>query len=457
MSTLLLRHAALLATFDNRDRTLVDGALFARDGVIEAVGTTPSLPDTADEIVDAGGMLVLPGLVCTHHHFYQTLTRAIPAAQNASLFDWLQVQYPLWARLDAQAIRTSTATAIAELMLSGCTTAADQCYLWPNGARIDDEIDVAKRLGFRLHASRGSMSVGTSNGGLPPDAVVEDEDTILADYERVVDAHHDARRFSMTRIVIAPCSPFSVSPALMQASAEFARRRGLTLHTHLCETLDEERYCLEHFDRRPVEFAESLGWSGSDVWFAHGIHMRREEIERLGASSTGVAHCPTSNMRLGSGIAPLRAQMRSGMRVGLGTDGSASNDGSNMLDEARHAMLLQRAAGSVLPDRGHMLAAREALALATRGGAAVLGRDDIGSLAPNMAADFIGVRLDTIETAGGAVHDPLASLVFCRIPKVDFTVIAGKIKVRNGQLLDVDVPSLVAEHNRIARKIAQKP
>lgn len=453
--TLLLRHAALLATFDNRDTTFEDGAIFARDGVIEAVGETHSLPDAADEIVDANGMIVLPGFVCTHHHFYQTLTRNVPAAQNASLFEWLRVHYPLWARLDGDAMRTSAETAMAELMLSGCTTAADHCYLWPNGARVDDEIEVARRLGFRLHASRGSMSVGASTGGLPPDTLVEREDAILEDCARVVAAYHDSARFAMTRIVIAPCSPFSVSLELMKDSADFARRRGLTLHTHLCETLDEERYCLKRFGRRPIELAESLGWSGADVWFAHGVHMRREEIERSGSCGTGVAHCATSNMRLGSGIAPLRSQLRGGMRVGLGVDGSASNDGSSMLEEVRHAMLLQRAARAVLPDQGEMLSARDVLALATRGGAAVLGRDDIGMLAPNMAADVIGIRLDSIETAGGAVHDPLASLVFCRIPRVDLTIIAGKMKVRNAQLVDADVKALIERHNKFARRITQ--
>ncbi len=452
MATLLLRHAALLATFDDADRVFEDGALFARDGVIEALGATTALPGTADEIIDANGMAVLPGFVCAHHHFYQTLTRNVPAAQDTELFHWLEVHYPIWSRLDAQAIRTSTAVAIAELMLSGCTTAADHCYIWPNDARVDDEIAVARRMGFRLHASRGAMSIGKSRGGLPPDGAVEDEAAILADCERIADAYHDAQRFAMTRIVIAPCSPFSVSPELMRASAQLARKRGLTLHTHLCETIDEERYCLERYAQRPVEFAQSLGWSGMDVWFAHAIHMQREEIERLGASGTGVAHCPTSNMRLGSGVAPLRAQIESGMRVGLGVDGSASNDSSNMLDEARHAMLLQRLARAVLPGQGAMLTAHEALRLATRGGASVLGRDDVGVLAPNMAADFIGIRLDGIETAGG-VHDPLASLLFCRIPRVDLTVIAGKIKVRDGTLVGVDVPALVAKHNAAASKL----
>ncbi|HEY9086213.1 MAG TPA: 8-oxoguanine deaminase [Candidatus Tyrphobacter sp.] len=453
MGTLLLRHAALLATFDEADRTIEDGALFARDGVVEQVGSTEALPKAADEIVDASAMVVLPGLVCAHHHFYQTLTRNVPAAQNAELFDWLVAYYPIWAKIDAEMIRASTAVAIAELMLSGCTTAADHGYIWPNGSRVDDQIAVAREMGFRFHASRGSMSIGRSRGGLPPDDVVEDEDAILADCTRVADAHHDAARFSMTRIVVAPCSPFSVSPDLMRESARLARKRGLMLHTHLCETADEEGYCLERYRKRPVEFAESLDWSGEDVWFAHAIHMNGGEIRRLGDSRTGVAHCATSNMRLSSGVAQLRAQIESGMRVGLGVDGSASNDGSSMLDEARHAMLLQRVARALLPSQGAMLTAREALALATRGGASVLGRDDIGALSPNMAADFIGVRVDSLETAGGAVHDPLASLLFCRIPRVDLAVIAGRVKVREAQLVGVDVAALTAKHNRLARTL----
>jgi 8-oxoguanine deaminase len=451
VATLLLRNAALLATFDDAGSVVENGALFARDGVIEAVGPTQNLAQSADVVVDASGMVVLPGLVCTHHHFYQTLTRALPVAQNEELFDWLRALYPIWARLDGEALASATGVAIAELMLSGCTTAADHCYLWPNGARIDDEIAVARAMGFRLHASRGSMSIGRSQGGLPPDDVVEDEDAVLEDCARAASAHHDPARFSMLRVVLAPCSPFSVSPRLMRESAHLARERGLTLHTHLCETIDEERYCLERFDLRPVEFARSLEWYGQDVWFAHGVHMRREEIEQLGATKTGVAHCPTSNMRLGSGIAPLRHQMSAGMRVGLGVDGSASNDGGHMLDEARHALLLQRAARAVLPDRGAMLTGYEALALATRGGAAALGRDDIGALAPNMACDLFGVRLDRIELAGAA--DPLAALVFCRVPRVDLTIVNGAVKVRDGELVGAGERGLVARHNAIARRL----
>jgi 8-oxoguanine deaminase len=420
-----------------------------RGNTIEAVGPTAELTAQADEVVDARGLVLLPGLVCTHHHFYQTLTRNLPAAQDAGLFDWLAAHYPIWARLTPEAVRASTATAIAELLLSGCTTAADHGYVWPNGARVDDQIAVAREMGFRFHASRGSMSLGRSQGGLPPDEAVENEDAILRDTERVIREHHDPARFAMTRVVVAPCSPFSVTPELMRASAELARKHdGVHLHTHLCESADEERYCVERYGARPVPFAESLGWSGPDVWFAHAIYMAPEEFARLGASRTGVAHCPTSNMRLGSGIAPVLAQRDAGMRVGLGVDGSASNDGSHMLDEVRHAMLLQRVAHGA-----SAMTAREALHFATRGGAEVLGRDDIGALAPGMAADLIGVRADGLATAGGSLHDALASLVFCRIPNVDLSIVNGAVRVRDGRFVDVDVPSLVARHENAARAL----
>jgi 8-oxoguanine deaminase len=420
-----------------------------RGNVVEAVDPTSELTAQADEVIDARGLVLLPGLVCTHHHFYQTLTRNLPQAQNAELFDWLVAHYPIWARLTPEAVRASTAVAAAELLLSGCTTAADHGYIWPNGARVDDQIAVAREMGLRFHASRGSMSRGRSQGGLPPDDAVEDEDAILRDSERVIAEHHDPSRYAMTRIVLAPCSPFSVTPELMRASAELARKHeNVHLHTHLCETVDEEKYCIEQYGKRPVEFAESLGWSGPDVWFAHAIFMGRDEFERLGARRTGVAHCPTSNMRLGSGIAPVLAQRDAGMRVGLGVDGSASNDGSHMLDEARHAMLLQRVAHGAAA-----MTAREALRLATRGGADVLGRDDIGSLAPGMAADLIGVRVDGLATAGGSVHDPLGSLIFCRIPKVDLSIVNGAVRVRDGRLAGVDVPALIARHEAAARAL----
>jgi cytosine/adenosine deaminase-related metal-dependent hydrolase len=447
--TLLLRHATLVATFDDAGREISDGAVLLRGNAIEAVGVTDELTAQADDVIDARGLVLLPGLVCTHHHFFQTLTRNLPQAQDAELFDWLVAHYPVWARLTPEAVRASTATAVAELLLSGCTTAADHGYIWPNGARVDDQIAVAREMGLRFHASRGSMSRGRSRGGLPPDEAVEREDDVLRDSERVIREHHDPARFAMTRIAIAPCSPFSVTPELMRASAELARNHdGVHLHTHLCETADEEKFCIEQYGKRPVELAESLGWSGPDVWFAHAIHMAREELVRLGARRTGVAHCPTSNMRLGSGIAPVLGQRDAGMRVGLGVDGSASNDGSHMLDEARHAMLLQRVAHGA-----SAMTAREALRLATRGGADVLGRDDIGRLAVGMAADVIGVRADDLATAGGSVHDALASLVFCRIPQVDLSIVNGAVRVRDGRLAGVDVRALVERHDRAARAL----
>jgi cytosine/adenosine deaminase-related metal-dependent hydrolase len=364
------------------------------------------------------------------------------------LFDWLVTLYPIWGRMDTRAMRASTAVAIAELMLSGCTTASDHTYLWPAGTTLDDQIDIARELGLRFHAARGSMSIGQSRGGLPPDHVVEDEAAILRDSQRLIETYHDPTRFAMTRIVLAPCSPFSVSRELMRESAAMARAFGVHLHTHLCETLDEERFCLERYGRRPVELAEDLGWVGPDVWHAHMIHLAPDEITRLGRTHTGATHCPSSNMRLGSGIAPVGAMTASGMRVGLGVDGSASNDTCNLLGEARSALFVQRIGGGP-----GALSARAALRLATRGGAAVLGRDDIGALAPGMAADLIGVRIDTLGMAGAAVHDPLASLVFTAPPGVELSIIDGRVRVEDGRLIGVDVPALVAEHNRAARAL----
>jgi cytosine/adenosine deaminase-related metal-dependent hydrolase len=321
--------------------------------------------------------------------------------------------------------------------------------MWPNGARVDDQVDVARAMGVRFHVSRGSMSVGRSKGGLPPDSCVEDEDAILADCERVVDAFHDASRYAMTRVVLAPCSPFSVSPDLMRQSADLARRKGVHLHTHLAETLDEEHFCLETFGRRPVELAEDLGWVGADVWYAHMVHPSPDEIGRLGATRTGMAHCPSSNMRLASGVAPIGAMRKAGARVGLAVDGSASNDSSHLLMEARQALLVQRV-HNLDPAA---LTARVALRIATRGGAEVLGRDDIGHLAVGMAADIVGFRLDTLDLAGGAIHDPLAALVFCTPPNADFAIVNGIPKIEHAAFIDLDVQQLVATQNRIAKQL----
>jgi cytosine/adenosine deaminase-related metal-dependent hydrolase len=449
MPSLLIRHAAHLITMDDADTRYEDAGLYIEDHVIRQVGPMVSLPTTADQVIEASDRILLPGLVNTHHHFYQTLTRNLPAAQNANLFTWLRIHYPIWANLTPEAIYTSTQTAIAELMLSGCTTSSDHTYLWPNGARLDDQIAAAMEMGFRFHAARGSMSVGESKGGLPPDSVVEDEDAIVRDSQRVIEQYHEPARYSMLRIVLAPCSPFSVSPDLMRESVALARAHGLHSHTHLAETRDEEDYCRQTFGRTPVELAEDLGWVGADVWHAHMVHPSVAEAARLGRTHTGVAHCPSSNMRLASGIAPIRALRQSGARVGLGVDGSASNDSSHLLAEARQALLLHRSQGDPAA-----INAPEALWLATRGGAAVLGRDDIGQLAPGMAADVVAFRLDTLALAGSAVHDPLAALVFCHPQQVDFSVIHGRVRVKDGQLVDVELPALIERHNAIARALA---
>lgn len=449
MATTLIKNAAHLVTFEDNEGDYEGGGVFIRDNVIEKVGSTSALPAHADVEIDASGTIVLPGMVNTHHHFFQTLTRNVPGTQDAGLFEWLVKLYPMWARLTPEAMAVATMTAMAELMLTGCTTTSDHTYVWPGGARVDDQIDVALKMGMRFHAARGSMSVGQSQGGLPPDDVVENEDAILADCERVISQHHDPAPYSMTRIVLAPCSPFSVSPDLMRQSIALARKYRLHSHTHLAETADEERYCLERFGMRPVEYAESLGWSGPDVWHAHAVCTDAAEVQRLGTSRTGVAHCPTSNMRLASGVAPVPAMLAAGVRVGLGVDGSASNDASSMLDEARQAMLLQR----VSTRNPAALTARQTLAMATRGGAAVLGRDDIGTIAPGKAADIIGYKLDTLGLSGGAVHDPLASLLFCRPGNVDFSVINGRVRIRNGEFTDVDLPRLIDRHNRISRSL----
>ncbi|MEO6457909.1 MAG: 8-oxoguanine deaminase [Chloroflexia bacterium] len=448
MATLLVKNADIVVSMDDTDTEWPRGGIFVSDGVITHVGPTAELPQTADEIIDASGMLIMPGMVNTHHHFFQTLTRNLPAAQNANLFNWLVTHYPIWAQLTPEAIYISSKIAIAELLLSGCTTTSDHTYIWPNGARLDDQIEAATEMGIRFHAARGSMSVGESLGGLPPDSIVEDEAAILRDSRRVIEQYHDARRHAMLRVVLAPCSPFSVSPDLMRESIALARSYGVHSHTHLAETIDEEDYCRQTFGRTPVELAEELGWLGEDVWHAHMIHPHAEEIGRLGRSRTGIAHCPTSNMRLASGIAPVLALQATGARVGIGVDGSASNDGSHMLAEARQALLLQRVGNG--PDA---LTARQALRMATRGGADVLGRDDIGCLAPGMSADFIGYRLDTLGLAGGAVHDPLASLIFCQPPNVDLSVINGRTRVQEGRLLDVDLPPLIERHNEVARAL----
>jgi len=394
---------------------------------------------------------VLPGLVNGHHHLYQTLTRTIGTAQGLALFDWLKRLYPIWGRLTPEAARVSAAVGLAELMLSGATTVADHLYMFPNGTRLDDTIEAARALGVRFHPTRGSMSLGASAGGLPPDDLVEDEGAILADCERIIGAFHDPAPGSMLRLGLAPCSPFSVTPALMRESARLARSHpGVRLHTHLAETADETDFCLARFGMRPVAYAESLGWSGTDVWFAHMVFPDDGEIGRMARAGSGVCHCPTSNMILASGIAPVRAMRDAGVAVGLGADGSASNDGNHLLGEARQAMLLQRVGWPGFVSSAARFSAREALELATLGGAAILGRDDIGSLAPGKAADLVAFRVDGLETAG-ALSDPVAALVTTSPGRAWLSVIDGRVVVAEGRLLTADLPPLVERHNQLAR------
>jgi 8-oxoguanine deaminase len=455
MSSLLVRHVAILVTMDEGRREIPDGGFFAQDGWIEQVGPTEELPTSADEILDLEDHIVLPGLINTHHHFYQTLTRAVPAAQDADLFHWLKTNYPIWAGMRPEDIRVSTQIALAELALSGCTTASDHLYIFPNGCRLDDEIEAASVMGMRLHASRGSMSLGESQGGLPPDDVVESEEDILSDSQRLIEAYHDPKPGAMTRIVIAPCSPFSVTPDLMREAAALARSNGVRLHTHLAETLDEEAFCLEKFGDRPLGYVESLNWSGEDVWFAHAIHIQKDEVTRMARAGIGVAHCPSSNMRLASGIAPIRRYLASGVDIGLGVDGSASNDSSHLLAEARLALLLSRVGSVVAPeidDQEGWLTGRQVLEMATLGGAHVLGREDIGSLESGKCADFVAVNLNRIEFAGG-LHDPVSAVVFCQPVNVDYNYVHGRSIVFQGHLNTVDLNELIRIHNSAARRL----
>lgn len=458
MPTLLIKNIDLLVTMDDQRRELPHTSLYIKDGFIQAIGDLSDLPHTADKVIDLSGHIVYPGFVNTHHHFYQTLTRAVPKTQNANLFNWLVTLYPIWARLTPEDIHISTKTALTELALSGCTTASDHLYLFPNGSKLDDEIQSAAEVGLRLHASRGSMSLGESQGGLPPDSVVDSEEDILKDSQRLIETYHDPKPGSMTQIVLAPCSPFSVTGELMRQSAVLAREFGVQLHTHLAETKDEEDFCIEKFGHRPVAYMQAVDWIGSDVWFAHSVHVNHEEMALYARTGCGVAHCPGSNMRLGSGIAPILEMLTMGVKVGIGVDGSASNDSSHLLGETRLAMLLSRVGAGLHgasrsdEDAPPLMSARQALEMATRGGAAVLGREDIGSLEVGKCADLFGINLNRLDYAG-ALHDPVAAALFCAPQKVDFNIVAGKVIVAEGELLTVNVPELVQKHNQASMRL----
>lgn len=447
MPTLLVHHATLLVMMDDTRRCFPDGAVYIQDNIIRQVGPTADLPAEADRVIDARGMVILPGLVNTHHHLFQSLTWALPGAQDVEFQDWIRILYPTWAHLTREALYISALVSLAEAVLSGCTTVADHLYLFPNDSCVDAVICAAEELGVRLYAGRGSISLGTSRGRFAPVSVVEDETSILADCKRVAESYHDPASYSMCRIFLAAASLFSVTPRLMPALAQLAGEHGLRLHTHLAERASEVDFCLRNFGLRPVEVMRKFGWLGSNVWFAHCVHLSHDEIMLLAATGTGVAHCPTANMRLGSGIAPIRAMLDAGVKVGLASDGSASNDSGHMMAEVRQAMLLQRVnAGPAA------LTAREALRMATRGGAAVLGREEIGSLVSGKAADLIGVRLDGLSFAGAQV-DPLAALVFCAPSTVDLSIINGRVVVENGQLAKIDLSATIARHNELAERL----
>jgi len=470
MRSLLVKNAHVLVTMDPDRKEIADGGLYAEDGIIKQVGKTSELPARADRIIDASSQIVLPGFINTHHHLNQTLTRNIPAAQDTNLFPWLGAHYEVWARTTPEASRASTLIGLAELALSGCTTVFDHSYVFKSGNKVDYQIEAAKDFGIRFHASRGSMSLGESHGGLPPDDCVEDERDIMNDSVRVIDRYHDASHGSMTRIVLAPCSPFSVSENLLRESARLARDKGVMLHTHLCETLDEERFTLERYAKRPVEWMEEFDWLGPDVWFAHAIHVDDDEIQTFARTQCGAAHCPCSNMRLGSGIAPVKKYMAAGVRIGLGVDGSASNDASNMLLETRQAMLLARLRLGLLPPegprkyyllpashplrQGEWMTAREAIELATLGGARVLQRDDIGSVEVGKCADFFSLDLNTIGYAG-ALNDPVAAILFCAPQKAHTTVVNGEVIVEAGEVTCMDIAPVIEEQNRWSRKLLE--
>lgn len=465
METLLIKNALAVIT---PEELIHDGAVFIEGNIIKEVGT--QLNCQADKIIDAQGKVVIPGLINTHHHMFQTFQRNIPRVQNVGLFDWLTTLYEIWREITPEVVYTSTLLAVSELLLTGCTTTTDHHYLFPKGmpgTLIDEQIKAAKKAGIRFHPCRGSMSLGKSMGGLPPDDIVQDEEVILKDSRRLIEKYHDPSPHSMLRIALAPCSPFSVSRSLMEETIKLARQCGIHCHTHLAETLDEEEYCLKEFGLRPFELMKKLAWIGKDIWYAHAIYLSEKEIDEMGETQTGVAHCPTSNFRLGSGICPVPQMRLKNVSVGLAVDGSASNDSSNMLLEVRMAMLAHRSPGAVSGNWARSnaknnlskkcpMTAKDALELATTGGAKVLGREDIGEIAPGKSADIVIIDLNQIAYAG-AHHDPMGAIVFCGNSQiVDTTIVNGKVVVENGKLVNVNAKELIGEANRLSKEMLEK-
>lgn len=451
--SLLIMNATAIVTMDVNMTVLKDGYVFVEDGVVKEVGKRQSKHYSPEKslVVNAEGKVVIPGFVNTHHHLYQTLTRAYPPVMNSALFHWLQNLYPIWAKLDEEAVRLGTLVGMAELMLSGCTTTTDHHYVFPHGINsklIDVQIEAATDLGMRFLPCRGSMNLSKKNGGLPPDAVVQTEEEILKDSERLITRYHDPSPGAMTQIALAPCSPFSVTTELMANTASLAWEKGVRLHTHLAETIDEENFCLRRFGCRPVDYLEKVGWLNNRTWLAHGIHFSSEEITRLGAAGVGIAHCPGSNMRLGSGIAKVNELVNAGSPVGIAVDGSASNDASNMLAEVRQALLLARLARGA-----ESMQVLDALKMATVGGAACLGREDIGRLEPGKAADIAIFSLDDIGYSGAG--DPVGALLLCHPSRVDTLIINGRIVVENRQLQTLDLPPILEAHRKKAKEIQE--
>ena len=453
--TLLLKNADVLCTMsgpeeheNNIESEIKGGGLFARNGIIEAVGESNSLPQVADTIIDMKGHVVIPGMVNTHHHLFQNLTRAVPEAQNSELFGWLKTLYPIWSNIGPEHVYWSTALGLAELALSGCTTSSDHLYIYPNGAKLDDSLSAAADIGVRFHGTRGSMSIGESQGGLPPDTLTEKESFILSESQRLIETYNDSSRYSMQRVALAPCSPFSVSIDLMRESAAMARSYGVGLHTHLAENVEDIEYGLQQFGMRPGEYIEAVGWTGDDVWHAHCVQLNSEEINLFAKTGTGIAHCPCSNMRLGSGILPLNKMLERGVNIGLGVDGSASNDSGNLLNEARQALYLQR----VNETNNFYLNARNAIWLATAGGAIALNRDDIGSIKIGNCADFAIYDTSSLELAG-SVEDPIGGLIFCGPLKTKWTICNGHIISEHNNIKNINIEDTINQHNSLSRKL----
>ena len=446
--TLLIKNVRAVVTCDDRDRVLENVNIYIENGVIKGLDNEEY---SAENIIDGKNMIVYPGLINTHHHLYQIFTRNLPEVQNMELFPWLIYLYEIWKDIDDEMIRYSSYIGMGELLKTGCTTCFDHHYVFPNHMEnhfIDTQFQVAEKLGMRFHASRGSMSLSKKDGGLPPDSVVQSVDEILEDSEKIIKKHHDSDKYSMKQVVLAPCSPFSVTDKLMRKTAVLARKYGVRLHTHLAETLDEEKFTLKKTGMRPLEYMESLGWLGEDVWFAHGIHFNDEELDKLKETKTGIAHCPISNMKLSSGIARISEMVERNIAVGLGVDGSASNDGSNLLEEIRVAFLLQR-----LKYSNKSISGYDILKLATRGGAKILGRNDIGSLEVGMAGDLFMIDSTNLELVGGQFDYKSILGTIGYKKNVDYTIVNGKIVVKDGKLVNIDEVEVSEKANKLVEKL----